>query len=166
MLWLIATIQWLHVFLGIFWFGSVLYVDFVVIPSITSLPLEQQGPISQKLAANSNRVILPVAALVILIGIVRGTVWGPVQSFDFLFGTSYGITFLISLLLGIGVYAWGYFVTRPAAERINKLGGMLVDGKPGPELAAAVQRVKVLTLIELVGFLAVFTTMILMRFGL
>jgi uncharacterized membrane protein len=166
MLWAIATVQWLHVFLGIFWFGSVLFVDFVVIPSITSLPMEQQGPISQKLAANSNKVILPVAALVILIGILRGTVWGQVQSFDVLFGTQYGITFFISLLLGLGVYAWGYFITRPAAERINKLGSTLVDGKPTPAFAAAVQRVKMLTFIELFGFLAVFTTMILMRFGL
>ncbi len=166
MLWLIATIQWLHVFLGIFWFGSVLYLNFVVIPSITSLPLEQQGPISQKLAVNSDKVILPVASLVILIGILRGTVWGPVQSFDFLFGTNYGLTFLIATLLGIAVYAWGFFVIRPAARRINELGGKLVDGKPGPELAAAVQRIKVLSLIELLGFLSLLTTMILLRFGL
>jgi hypothetical protein len=88
-----------------------------------------------------------------------------VQSLDFLFGNAYGITFFIGLLLGIGVYAWGYFVTRPAAERINKLGETLVDGKPTPELAAAIQRVKAFTFVELFGFLAVFTTMILMRFG-
>ena len=33
-MWGLIIIQWLHVLLGIFWFGSVLYLDFVVIPAV------------------------------------------------------------------------------------------------------------------------------------
>jgi hypothetical protein len=40
------------------------------------------------------------------------------------------------------------------------------DGSPTPELTAAVDRVKRLVTLELLGFLAIFTCMILMRFGL
>lgn len=163
--WAIITIQWLHVFLGIFWFGSVLYLDFVVIPAVTRLPLDQQGTISQQLARRSNQIILPVASLVIIIGFLRGTFFGAVTTLDSAFGTAYGITFILSLVLAIAVYAWGYFVTRPAAERINKLGAALVDGKVTPEFTVSLQRVRLLALIELFGFFAVFTCMILMRFG-
>jgi uncharacterized membrane protein len=40
-MWGLIVMQWLHVFLGIFWFGSTLYVDFVVIPAVMTLPLAQ-----------------------------------------------------------------------------------------------------------------------------
>jgi uncharacterized membrane protein len=163
--WVIITVQWLHVFLGIFWFGSVLYLNFVVIPSITSLPFSQQGAISQKIAANSNRVILPVASLVIIIGFLRGTVWGSVQSLSAAFGSAYGITFVVATLLGIAVYAWGYFVIRPTAERIQKEAASMEDGKVTATFTALVQRIKLLSLIELAGFLTLLTCMILMRFG-
>jgi len=40
------------------------------------------------------------------------------------------------------------------------------DGTPTPELEVATNRVKLLASLELVGFLVIFTCMILMRFGL
>jgi len=40
MLWLTIVVQFLHVFLGIFWFGGTLYLDFVIIPSVMGLPQE------------------------------------------------------------------------------------------------------------------------------
>ena len=46
-MWGLIVIQWLHVFLGIFWFGSTLYLDFVVIAAVTSLPLGQQRTVSK-----------------------------------------------------------------------------------------------------------------------
>ena len=40
------------------------------------------------------------------------------------------------------------------------------DGTATPDLEAALARAKTVTVLELVGFLAIFTCMILMRFGL
>jgi hypothetical protein len=40
------------------------------------------------------------------------------------------------------------------------------DGSPTPALAAATDRVKHLVSLELIGFVVIFTCMILMRFGL
>jgi uncharacterized membrane protein len=40
--WLQVIVQWLHVFLGIFWFGSTLYSDVILIPAVTSLPIARQ----------------------------------------------------------------------------------------------------------------------------
>jgi hypothetical protein len=39
------------------------------------------------------------------------------------------------------------------------------DGTAAPELVAATDRVKIIASLELVGFLVIFTCMILMRFG-
>src|SRR5690242_5514383 len=50
MVWVTYSIQWIHEFLGIFWFGGVLYLNFVVIPAITKQPLENQRQISGTLS--------------------------------------------------------------------------------------------------------------------
>ncbi len=168
-MWGLIVIQWLHVLLGIFWFGSTLYLDFVVIPAVTSLPLEQQRSVSKPLTMFSERVIIPAAILVILLGLVRGTIFGPVRSLDFLFGTAYGITFLIALLAALATFAWGQLVLARAARRLDTFPlaeVMQTDGKVALAFSAQVQRVKLLALLELLGFFVIFTCMILMRFGL
>ncbi len=168
-MWGLIVIQWLHVFLGIFWFGSTLYLDFVVIPAVMTLPLEQQRSVSKPLTMFSERVIIPAAILVILLGLVRGTIFGPVRSLDFLFGTAYGITFLMALLAALATFAWGQLVLTRAARRLDTFPlaeVMQTDGKVALAFVAQVQRVKLLALLELLGFFVIFTCMILMRFGL
>jgi uncharacterized membrane protein len=168
-MWGLMVIQWLHVLLGIFWFGSTLYLDFVVIPAVMSLPLEQQRTVSQPLTTFSERVIVPAAILVILLGLVRGTIFGPVRSLDFLFGTAYGLTFLSAGFSALATLAWGQLVLTRAARRLATfpLADMMKSGGTvALAFAAQVQRVKLLALLELFGFFVIFTCMILMRFGL
>jgi branched-subunit amino acid ABC-type transport system permease component len=166
---MILVIQWLHVLLGIFWFGGSLYLNVMVVPVVLSLPLGQQREVAIPLGARSNQVLPLIAILVILLGLLRGTVWGPVHTFAFLFGTAYGLTFLTSLLVAGAVELWGYFVAGKAAAQLNTFPLAEVM-KPESAVALAfpaqVQRVKLFTLIELLGFFIIFTCMILMRDGL
>jgi len=165
MMWGLIVIQWLHVFLGIFWFGSTLYLDFVVIPAVMTLPLDQQRTVSKPLTLFSDRVLIPAAILVILLGLVRVTIFGPVRSLDFLFGTAYGITFLAA----VTTLSWGHFVVDRAARHLEAFPLMEVmksGGTVAVAFAAQVQRVKLLALLELLGFFVIFTCMILMRFEL
>jgi uncharacterized membrane protein len=166
---MVLVIQWLHVLLGIFWFGGSLYLNFMVVPVLLSLPLVQQREVAIPLGARSNQVLPLVAILVILLGILRGTVWGSVHTFTFLFGTAYGMTFLISLLVAAAVELWGHFVTGKAAAQLNSFPLaeiMKPESTVAPAFNAQVQRVKLFIFIELLGFFVVFTCMILMRFGL
>lgn len=165
----LIIIQWVHVLLGIFWFGSTLYLDVVVIPAVMTLPLEQQRTVSKPLTTFSERVIIPAAILVIILGLVRGTIFGPVQSWSFLFGTAYGLTFLLAGLSAIATLLWGHFVVAHAARRLDTFplaDVMKSGGTVALAFAAQVQRVKLLALLELLGFFVIFTCMILMRFGL
>jgi uncharacterized membrane protein len=119
-MWGLIVIQWLHVLLGIFWFGSTLYLDVVVIPAVMTLPLvEQQRTVSKPLTRFSERVIIPAGLLVIVLGLVRGTIFGPVQSWNFLLGTAYGLTFLLALLAALATLAWGLLVLNRAARRLD-----------------------------------------------
>jgi uncharacterized membrane protein len=167
-MWGLILIQWLHVLLGIFWFGSTLYLDVVVIPAVLTLPLEQQRSVSKPLTIFSIRVLTPAAILVIVLGLIRGIVFGPVRSLDFVLGTAYGITFLLAFLAAVATFVWGRFAVDRAARHLETFPLAEVMESGGTvALAYTVQakRVKLLALLQLLGFFIIFTCMILMRFG-
>jgi hypothetical protein len=138
----------------------VLYLNFVVIPALTRQPLEQQRQISSTPGKLSDRLFKPVSLLVIVFGILRGTVWGPIKSWDFLFGSSYGWTFIVALLTTVALILWGIFLTGRAALKLNDYPVEAIlkgDEQVTTAYAAQLQRVKVLAPLELPGFLVVFS---------
>lgn len=165
--WMLFAVQWAHVVLAIFWFGGVLYGDIVLVPALGTLSLPTQRGVGAAIGARANRVVPPVAGLVILLGILRGTVFGQLKSLDAL-TTTYGITWLVALAFAIGTFMFGLRVIGPSLERLSSISddeALNPDGSPTPALAALIDRVKRNVLLELVGFLVIFTCMILMRFG-
>lgn len=166
--WLQFGAQWLHVLLGITWFGSVLATNFIFIPALVRLPIQQQQSMGVAYGEVAGRLLTRAGEGVILLGILRGTVLGPIKSLDML-TSQYGITWLVALIAAIATYLWGKRVIEPAVKRINSVdpaSALLADGSPAPELAAAFADVKRKSMLELLGFLVIFTCMILMRFGL
>ena len=163
--WIVVAVQWLHVLLGILWFGNALVLDVIVIPAINRLPIVTQRDVASLIGARATPIFHVVVPLVIALGFIRGTVLGPIKSFDILLGTAYGLTWLVALVVAIATYLWGLFAIIPAL-RVMDLAPVNPDGTPTAELAAATNRVKLLVSLELLGFLVIFTCMILMRFGL
>jgi hypothetical protein len=80
-------------------------------------------------------------------------------------GTAYGLTFLVALIAATATFLWGRYVIVPSTRRLAA-APVNPDGTPSAELDAALDRAKLVTVLELIGFLVVFTAMILMRFGL
>jgi uncharacterized membrane protein len=165
--WALFAVQWLHVLLGITWFGAAITGNLIFIPALSRLPLDRQREVGGPYGEISQRVIPPVAVGVILLGILRGTVFGPFKSLDAL-ATAYGLTWLIALILATATFAWGKWMIEPALHRMNSIPveqALDADGRPSPTMASAIDSVKRVAVLELVGFIAVFTCMILMRFG-
>lgn len=153
--WLQFAVQWLHVLLAIVWFGYSLSMNFLVAPALAKLPEGAQREANFELGRLGQRVFPFVAPLVILLGIIRGTVFGPINSIDALFGSTYGITWLVALVVSIGLIVNG----------ARNIGPATVAMKDAPDLAAAGARLQRFATIDIVGFAIVFTCMILMRFG-
>jgi len=159
MLSLQIVVTWVHVLFGIFWFGGTLYATFILGPAVMSLPPQSQLALFRSLMNRKAPLVFEVVgSITILLGIIRGTLLGPVQTLGYLLGTAYGITWAIALLFGLGILAWSHFVTTPASEPIAQA---MAAGD-----TASARRVIPLLLVELAGFFGVFTCMILMRFGL
>ncbi len=163
--WMIVVVQWLHVLLGILWFGNALVLAVIVIPALNQLPIVRQREIGGAIGLRSNRIFQVVVPLIIVLGVVRGTALGPIRSVDVLFATAYGLTWLVALGVTTATYLWGLFVIVPGVEAMSH-APLNADGTATAELVAATDRAKRLVLLELIGFLAIFTCMILMRFGL
>jgi uncharacterized membrane protein len=163
--WLVIVVQWLHVLLGILWFGNALVLDVIVIPAINRLPIVAQREIASYIGSRSTPIFHVIVPLIILLGFVRGTILGPIKSVDALLGTAYGVTWLVALITAIATYLWGLFVIIPSLRVMDAMP-LNVDGSATPELANATDRVKLVVSLELIGFFVIFTCMILMRFGL
>jgi uncharacterized membrane protein len=154
-LWLLLVLQWLHVFLGIFWFGAVLYSDFVLVPVIQGLQPATQLEVAGPLGRRTVQVIIPVALGVIVLGVLRGVAGGVLGAL----GSAYGLTWLASLVVGCVTLAWGVWVVTPAINRIQEV-------EPGsPAVAVAISRVQFLAILELGLFLVILSLMIALRFG-
>jgi len=166
--WLQFGAQWLHVLFGILWFGSSLATNFIFVPALMKLPLDRQREIAGLYGERAGRV-LPIAAVaVITLGIIRGTILGPIKSLDTL-GTQYGITWLVALIAALATYAFAKRVIEPSIARMNAIDAsraFLPGGAPSPDMVAALDAAKRNAMLELIGFLVIFTCMILMRFGL
>ncbi len=163
--WIVVIVQWLHVLLGILWFGNALALDLIVIPAINRLPMVAQREISSYIGARATPIFHVVVPMIIVLGFVRGTFLGPIKSVDILLGSAYGMTWLTALIVTILTYLFGLFVILPALRRMDAVP-LSPDGSATPALVAATNRVKRLVTLELIGFLVIFTCMILMRFGL
>jgi len=163
--WPVVVVQWLHVLLAILWFGNSLALAAVTIPAISRLPLVNQQQIGTELGERGLRVFDIVAPAVIILGFLRGTLFGQIRDAGALFGTAYGLTFLVAFIAAIATFVWGRYMIVPATRALAA-APVNPDGTATAELDAAVARAKRVSVLELVGFLVIFTCMILMRFGL
>jgi hypothetical protein len=151
--WLTFGVQWLHVLLGIVWFGFAISMYFLVSPALAEIP-ESQGRITNsRLAQAAGRVFPVVSLLVLLLGILRGTVFGRIQSINAL-TTTYGIVWIIALVTTLGLFFTGARFIGPQFEGL----------KDAPGYGAALERLRAVSRIDLGLFGVVFTCMILMRF--
>ncbi len=163
--WVTFTVQWLHVLLGILWFGYSLALAVFFIPAVSRLSITSQREIGAALGERAKPIIDVVAPAILVLGVIRGTLLGPIDSIADVFTTAYGLTWLVALLAIIAVFFWGRIVIMGAVERLAA-APLTAEGGPTPEMDAALARAKQVTVIELLGFFVIFTCMILMRFGL
>jgi uncharacterized membrane protein len=164
-LWVVFTVQWLHVVSGITWFGGILFIALVLLPTLRLVAPADQRAIVSPLAQRIIQVYTVAALSTVILGILRGTVFGQITTFDILFGTTYGLTWIAAFILGIVTILCGIFLVGMNLQKLSAIAA----GGSGTSDAAFTAQWRVLTTgvyITLVAFAATFSCMILMRFGL
>ncbi|MGH2512795.1 MAG: hypothetical protein ACRDGQ_08930, partial [Candidatus Limnocylindrales bacterium] len=165
--WATAIVEAVHILFAITWFGAVLTAQLVTHPALERLPPTWHRMALTRYSRAAKRIIRPAVLGVIVLGVLRGTAWGPIQSVTML-TSMYGLTWLASLLLTIGLYVWGRRVmTRGYLHLIRLPEGAELDpdGQASPALLDAVRRLQRNGRLQLVGFVFILGCMVLMRFG-
>jgi uncharacterized membrane protein len=161
--WALITEQWLHVFCGIFWFGSRLVVSFILLPAMRRVKQAEQQAFLAELIRHFTRVEPALGVATILLGILRGTVFGAVTSLGDAFGTRYGQTWTVALALGLVAAALGGMVGANFM-RLRAIP-VAVDGSSQAAFDTQLARTQAFSYASLAVFLVLFSCMILMRFG-
>jgi uncharacterized membrane protein len=131
----LVLLQWLHVICAIWWFGSLLYSRFAIYPRMRAAGGDLEATVRTAMTSGRARLTtFAVAVGTVTLGAVRGVVGGALNDPT----SSYGLTYLASLTIGVSMVAY------------------LLSGVDHP----------ILNRLYVIAFPVIFTLMILMRFGL
>ena len=154
---LTLLVQWLHILSGVIWFGGYVLIDFALWPALLRRPAAEARMTFAALEKYIGPLMALSGSLVVLLGIVRGTVLGPIKSLDALLGAAYGLTWLTALILALFLTVWG-------ARWHDRLVGPAWEGdqlRPG-----AIERQRAATILEMACFGAILVCMVLLGAGL
>lgn len=119
--WLVFVVQWLHVLLGIIWFGNSLILALILIPTLNALPIPIQRDVGGRYGERSTRLFDVAVPLIVVLGFIRGTLLGPIDSVGDVFASPYGITWLVALLAATATFLWGRFVIVSAVRHMDAI---------------------------------------------
>jgi uncharacterized membrane protein len=113
-----VAIQFLHVAAGAAWFGGSLFANAVVLPFIARQAPDRQRELIGGLVLGPERVMIAAALGAAVTGLLRGTVYGRIDSLDAVV-SPYGVVWLTAILVALAVFATGGRVTSPAARALR-----------------------------------------------
>jgi len=153
----------IHIMLGITWAGGIMFIGWGVFPATLHLRLADQRQFLIKLMKGTHHLFTFIGALVILTGILLGTVFGPLHSLDAVWNTSYGNIWLTALIIGLITLLWGIVVGYREMMIIftnDYLWHEAENGNKKP-LLKQLFRLAALESIEVVGFVTLVVLMVL-----
>ena len=152
----VYVVTWLHILAGITWFGGYIFLTFAIWPPLLKRPAAEAKAFFMAIGQPVGTLMMISGTLVLILGLIRGIVFGPIQSLDVLFGTDYGRTFLVALILAIIMSVYGATVSSNTAAHVW-------DGDQfKPNAARYIWRSNIFSLI---CFGLILACMVLMRFG-
>jgi len=162
---LVSTmVHWLHIASAMIWVGGSAFIDFIILPLLRNKFQPQQREILGVVYARTKALFSIVGALTIITGIIRGTIFGIIVSWDMLI-TPYGVIWLIGLLLSIGQAIWGAIAIGKNSQKLfdnHELWIPEPSGLPSPKYKKAVKTLALFGIIHLGGFVLIITCMVLM----
>jgi hypothetical protein len=143
-----------------------MYHTFVQFPSAARLPSASQRIMGLQAQDQQETLIVVVGFLVIVLGILLGTVVGPLQSIDMVL-TPYGFTWIAGFVMTVLVLSWEIFAVSGAQQRFLEDDAVWQTSSATFALQRLQgwQRLLRLTWVELGGFGVILLCMVLMHYG-
>lgn len=153
----VMLVQWLHMLAGITWIGGSLVGGLLLPRVLLQRPVAEARAMYTGFGMAMKPLMATAGMSVFVLGILRGTWLGPIKSWEALLGSAYGHTWLVALILTLGIMVH-------SGMRFARFRERLWDGD---QVRAGAERfVTRGALVDLTGFMLVLACMVLMHFGL
>jgi uncharacterized membrane protein len=96
-----VLVEWLHIASGILWVGGYAFATFIVWPALLKRPAPEAIAMFDTINKPISTLLGGSAQGVFWLGLIRGTVYGPIKSFDVLTQTPYGHAFMGAIVVTI-----------------------------------------------------------------
>ncbi|MBX6354121.1 MAG: hypothetical protein IRZ10_12430 [Thermoflavifilum sp.] len=113
---MLITLQALHVFFGILWFGGAMYANFVVIPATNKIDAVHANAFAVSYGRIAERFMTPVSILTLLFGIILGFPLGAWEDI----GHPYGSTYLVAFIVAFVVWLWGMLMIGRNVKKVDE----------------------------------------------
>ena len=154
--WALSFVEFLHSLAAITWFGGAIWMKFVVKPALRKGFTDPLDPVLKDFLRRSTPIFAIAGTSTVLLGVLRGTVFGPINSWSVLVGTPYGNTWLVALIVAL--------LTANLGGTGRLLEKILSSKDPG--WLASGGLTMTLEWVELFGFATMLCCMVLMKFGM
>ncbi len=140
----IIILRLLHIGTGVFWAGAVIYLAAFIMPAVNALGPDG-GKFMQQLSRTNK---LPMWMMILTtLNILTGFRLFWIMSGGFQsewITSSHGLAYTIGGVLAFGAYMIGLMVSKPAVERMAKIGEAVANagGPPTPEQAQEIGALK------------------------
>ncbi len=121
----------LHIVLGIFWAGTVIFATFILFPQLKKLGPAIEHPVMKAIMRVTSPTMMVCSVLVLGTGIamvLRAQL--PVSTF---FSTGWGIIMFIAFIAIVIVLIVGFGILAPSGARMEKLGRSFEGRQPTAE---------------------------------
>jgi uncharacterized membrane protein len=134
----LLILRLIHIFCGVFWAGATIYLAAFIGPAVQSSGQDGSRFMQQLARTNKLPFVMMIAAILNVVSGLR-MLWIYSGGFNPSFmGSRHGIVLTTGGTLAIIAFLIGLMVTRPAVEKIARLGAEIgkVGGPPSAEQAA------------------------------
>lgn len=151
MLFILARL--IHIITGVFWVGAVLFINFLLGPSVMAAGPDGAKVMQQLVKRRYYDIVVGAATLTVASGLYM--TWADSSGFDAAwFATRFGQGISTGMLAAVLAYILGVFVVRPALYRMLALGGEMAQASPGDRPAIEQQMVAARTRLITIGSVA------------
>ncbi|MEJ8778639.1 hypothetical protein [Pseudogracilibacillus sp. ICA-222130] len=96
-----------HILLAIIWVGGILFVGWGIFPLIQKMSLQTQRFFLTILMKHTHIGFTVAGVLVIITGVLLGTLFGPMGSMEQIIATAYGQKLLFAFAVAVFAILWG-----------------------------------------------------------
>ena len=129
-------------------------VHIIAFPAFRKFPPETRRAIIEAFAARYGRLVAAVAGLTIILGVLRGLTGGVLGAIS----SPYGLTWVAAIILAVAIAVF-------EGARISPTVGKLIASSDPQQIEVLDKSLDGQGMIQLTGFVVLFSLMIAMRFG-